>query len=326
MALQSPNRTRSNRRGDRPSSAAAPGRVRRVRRLTRTDKVVLTLMIGVPTLVHLAFVWAPTLASVALSFTEWSGFGGLETIEWRGLQNYEDIATAYPPFWPALLHNACWMAFFFVVPTSLGLLLAYLLDKNLKGTRIYQSAIFLPVVLSMAIVGFIWELVYQQETGLLNNVVRATVDPDFGPNWLADSSINLWAVLVAASWRHVGYVMILFLAGLKSVDPNLKEAAALDGAGEWATFRHVVFPSLAPVNVVVMVITIIESLRAFDLVYVINGGRNGLELLSVLVTDNVIGEASLIGYGSALAVVLLGISLVVIMPYIYRVFRKDLRR
>ena len=283
-------------------------------------------MIGVPTLLHVALVWVPTLSSVALSFTEWSGLGGFGSIQWIGLENYKNILTGYPPFWPALLHNVRWLVFFFLVPTTLGLALAYLLDKGLKGTRIYQSAIFLPVVLSLALVGFIWELVYQQETGLLNNLVRATVDPGFGPNWLADSSINLWAILVAASWRHVGYVMILFLAGLKGVDPGLRESAALDGASEWQAFRHVVFPALAPVNVVVLVITTIESLRAFDIVYVINGGRNGLELLSVLVTDNIIGEASLIGFGSALAVFLLVISLAVIMPYVYHVFRQDLSR
>jgi len=298
----------------------------RLRRLTQTDNVVLALMIGVPAAIHLGLVWLPTLGSVALSFTEWSGLGGLETMEWAGLQNYKDIFTAYPPFWPALSHNVRWLLFFFLVPTTIGLLLAYLLDKNLRGTRVYQSVIFLPVVLSLAIVGFIWELIYEQESGLLNNVVQSTVAPGFAPDWLADPSLNLWAVLVAAGWRHVGYVMILFLAGLKSVDPSLREAAALDGANEWQTFRHVIFPSLAPVNVVVVVITTIESLRAFDIVYVINGGRNGLELLSVLVTDNVIGEASLVGYGSALAVVLLLISLMVIMPYVYRKFREDLNR
>lgn len=311
------------------ADAGRPGRTprgRRLRRLTRRDKVVLAVMIGIPTTIHIGLVWLPTLGSVLLSFTEWSGLGGLETIEWQGLDNYRDIFTAYPPFWPALAHNVRWLLFFFVVPTTLGLLLAYLLDKNLRGTRIYQSVIFLPVVLSLAIVGFIWELIYQQENGLLNNVVRSTVAPGFSPDWLADPSLNLWAVLVAASWRHVGYVMILFLAGLKSVDPNLREAAALDGANEWKTFRHVILPSLAPVNVVVVVITTIESLRAFDIVYVINGGRNGLELLSVLVTDNVIGEASLLGYGSALAVVLLTISLTVILPYIYRRFSEDVRR
>src|SRR5690606_27635173 len=109
--------------------------------------------------------------------------------------------------------------------------------------------------------------------------------------WLGDPSINLWAVLVAASWRHVGYVMIIYLAGLKSVDPSLREAAIIDGASEPQTFFRVIFPALMPVNIVIIVITVIESLRAFDIVWVINRGRNGLELLSVLVTQNVIGQA-----------------------------------
>src|SRR4029450_9743926 len=87
--------------------------------------------------------------------------------------------------------------------------------------------------------------------------------------------------------------------GLKSVDPSLREAAAIDGAGEWYAFRTVVLPALKPINIVVVVVTVIEALRAFDLVYIINNGRNGLELLSVLVFDNIIGEASRIGYGSS---------------------------
>ena len=108
--------------------------------------------------------------------------------------------------------------------------------------------------------------------------------------------------MVAAAWRHVGYVMIIYLAGLKAVDPALKEAAAIDGASETQTFFRVVFPTLRPINVIVLVITVIEALRAFDIVYAINKGRNGLELLSVLVTENIVGEASRIGFGSAIAV------------------------
>jgi multiple sugar transport system permease protein/raffinose/stachyose/melibiose transport system permease protein len=115
--------------------------------------------------------------------------------------------------------------------------------------------------------------------------------------------------------------MVIYLAGLKSLDPSLGEAAAIDGANEWQTFRRVVFPALKPINVVVLVITAIESLRAFDLVYVINKGTNGLELVSVLVTNNIIGEASRIGYGSALAVILLVVSLVFIIPYLVVYFR-----
>ena len=104
--------------------------------------------------------------------------------------------------------------------------------------------------------------------------------------------------------------MVLYLAGLKSVDPTLREAAAIDGANERQTFFRVVFPVMRPINVVILVITVIESLRAFDIVYIINKGKNGLELLSVLITNNIIGEASLVGFGSAIAVVLLVISLV----------------
>ena len=91
-------------------------------------------------------------------------------------------------------------------------------------------------------------------------------------SWLGDKNINLAAVLVAASWRHIGYIMVLYLAGLKSVDPSLREAAAIDGASERQTFFRVVLPVLRPINVVILVITIIESLRAFDIVYVINKG------------------------------------------------------
>ena len=128
-----------------------------------------------------------------------------------------------------------------------------------------------------------------------------------------------------AVWRHAGYVMILYLAGLKAVDPALKEAAVIDGANERQTFFRVVFPTLRPINIIVLVITVIEALRAFDIVYAINRGRNGLELLSVLVTDNIIGEASRIGFGSAIAVILLVISLGFIVTYLVRILREEPR-
>ena len=110
--------------------------------------------------------------------------------------------------------------------------------------------------------------------------------------------------------------MVLYLAGLKSVDPTLREAAAIDGANARQTFFRVVFPVMQPINVVVIVVTVIESLRAFDIVYIINKGKNGLELLSTLITNNTLSEASLVGFGSAIAVVLLVISLVPIVFFL----------
>lgn len=274
-------------------------------------------MAGIPLIIHIGLVWVPSMLSVLLSFTRWNGIGGLGTIKPVGVDNYHQILTIYPPFKPAIEHNLIWLAVFLFLATPMGLLLAILLDKEIRGSRFYQSAIYLPVVLSLALVGFIWQLIYSTDQGLINNLFGSKTD------WFGDPHINLWAVLVAASWRHVGYIMVLYLAGLKGVDPTLREAAAIDGASEVQTFRKVIFPTLRPVNVIVLVVTVIESLRAFDLVYIVNRGSNGLELLSVLVTNNIIGEASRIGFGSALAVILLLISLSFITVYLLQTFKKD---
>jgi multiple sugar transport system permease protein len=290
-----------------------------IRRLSLGDRLTVTLMVGIPLLFVVGLVWLPTFLSGVLSFTSWDGIGGVSQIEWVGTRNYQQIFEIYPPFWPAFRHNLIWLVFLALVPTTFGLLLAYLLDKNIRGTRVYQSVFFLPVVLSLAVVGFIWQLVYAPEQGLINNILGTTEQGNL-IDWLGNPDINLWAVLVAAAWRHAGYIMILYLAGLKSVDPALREAAAIDGASEWHAFRTVVFPAMKPINIVVLVVTVIEALRAFDIVYVINRGRNGLELLSVLVTDNIIGEASRVGYGSALAVILLVIALVPIITFVARTF------
>jgi len=287
--------------------------------LTRRDTITLWVMAGVPTLLVGAFILVPTFSSILLSFTSWNGIGPIKFV---GAQNYVDLLS-YKQFVPALEHNVIWLVFFLLIATPLGMFLAVLLDKNIRGTRIYQSAIYMPVVLSLAVVGFIWQLIYAPEQGLLNNVLGKTAQGD-QISWLGNPSLNLWAVLIAASWRQVGYVMVLYLAGLKGVDPSLREAASIDGANERQTFRHVVFPVMRPINMVILVITVIESLRAFDLAFIVNKGLNGLELLSTLVTNNIIGETSRIGFGSAIAVVLLVVSIGPIIFYLFNSLREEI--
>jgi ABC-type sugar transport system permease subunit len=303
------------------TGAVGARRKARAVRLSTGDRVAVAVMVGVPTLVVGGFIWFPTVASILLSFTNWDGIGGVGTAHWVGTENYRQIATIYPPFWPAVEHNAIWLGFLTFVATPFGLFLAYQLDKEIRGTRLYQSIFFLPVVLSFAIIGFIWQLVYSPTQGLINNLFG---NPSHGHviDWLGNPKLNLWAVLVAVGWRHAGYIMILYLAGLKAIDPSLREAAAIDGAGEWHAFRTVVFPALRPINIVIVVVTVIEALRAFDIVYIINHGTNGLELLSVLVTANIIGEASRIGYGSSIAVVLIAISIIPIVVFVWNSFQE----
>jgi ABC-type sugar transport system permease subunit len=175
------------------------------------------------------------------------------------------------------------------------------------------------------VTGFIWQTIYDPDNGLVNSILGTNKPGSAYIEWLGDSHLNLWAVLVAASWRQAAYIMILYLAGLKGFDPALREAAALDGATEWQTFLRVTFPALRPINIIILVVTIIESLRAFDLVYITGKGNpvHGLELLSVLVTQNIVGETQRIGFGSTLGVVLLVIALVPITIFLFQTFRRE---
>lgn len=300
-------------KGATPAVAKKPVK----RRLAPRDRAVVIAMVGVPTFVVVFLVWVPAILSVVLSFGAWNGIGDVDQIQWIGTKNYSDIVDIYPPFWPAIQHNAIWLVFLFFGPTLLGMLLAVVLDRNMRGSRFYQTAFYMPVVLSLALVGFIWQLFYSRDQGLINQVFNSEVD------WYGDSSVNLWAVLVATAWRHTGYVMLIYLAGLKGVDASLREAAAMDGANERQTFFRVVFPVMRPINMIVLVIVVIESLRAFDLVWVVNRGTNGLELIGALVAQNVVGEASRYGFGSALAVIMMLISTVFITIYLRIVFKEE---
>jgi multiple sugar transport system permease protein len=314
------------------SSAFGRGRRRRFSLLTRTDKLVLALMVGIPLVFDLVFIWGPCIATIGLSFTNWTGIGPLSEQNFVGLQEYQKV-WAYPFFEPALIHNAIWLAWLTLIATPLGILVAVILDGNLRGSRIYQTVFYLPVVLSLAVIGLIWQLLYAPDIG--NGFINSFLDalgklpislplPDLShTDWLGDGNVNLFACLVAASWRHVGYICILYLAGLKSFDPQLREAAAIDGANSRQTFFRVVFPVLRPINVVIVVITAIEALRAFDIVYIVNRGRNGLELLSALITNTALSESNRVGFGSAIAVVLLVISLAPIVTFLVWQTRED---
>ncbi len=163
---------------DLPTVPAAPaeaavkrrglgGRVR----VSGTDRVLLFLMVAIPLAMVVLWVWLPAIGSVVLSFARWTGVGGLDTIEWIGTENYKNVFTNYPPFAPALRHNLIWLVFLFVLPTLFGIFLAVLLDKEIRGSRIYQTALYLPVVLSLALIGFVWQLIYSRDHGLLNAVL-----------------------------------------------------------------------------------------------------------------------------------------------------------
>jgi multiple sugar transport system permease protein len=309
---------------------AAPT-TRRLRQFEGRDRWIVLAMIGIPTILHVALVWIPTVASILLSFTDWNGIR-FSDMNWVGLQNYQQIVTAFRrDFFQALINNSVLLIFLFFGPTALGIFIAYMLDRDIRGTRFFQGIFFTPVVLSLAVVGFMWQsVIYSTENGLATQLIGRGNPVD----WLGNQSFvipiaegfgvsaNFLAILVAIAWRHTGYIMVLYLAGLKSVDTSLREAAMLDGSNEWQVFRHVVFPSLKPINVVVAVITVIEALRAFDIIFVLNVPRK-TEVLSILTTNNLLGEGGgNVGRGSAYATILFVLCFGFVIWYVTNHYRR----
>jgi len=146
-------------REDSPEAGElAPTRRGRYNVLTRYDRRVLMLMVGIPLLLEIIFIWWPTLSSILLSFTNYDGVGEVGPQNFVGLKNYQFLFSGYTLFWPAFFHNVIWLAWLAFIATPIGIFFAVLLDRELKGTAFYQSVFFLPVVLSLVIVGFIWEL------------------------------------------------------------------------------------------------------------------------------------------------------------------------
>jgi ABC-type sugar transport system permease subunit len=314
-----------------PAALRTRPKVRRLRQFDGSDRWVVLAMVGIPTLLHVCLVWIPTIASILLSFTDWKGLR-LDDIKWVGLKNYEQIFTVFQKnFFQALINNTVLLVFLFIGPTALGICLAYLLDRDIRGTRFYQGIFFTPVVLSLAVVGFMWHsVIYATDNGLATQLFGGGHSVD----WIGNQSFvipigddygvsaNFLAILVAIAWRHTGYIMVLYLAGLKSVDSSLREAAMLDGSNEWQTFRHVVFPSLKPINVVIVVITVIEALRAFDIIFVLKIPRK-TEVLSILTTNNLLGEGGgNVGRGSAYATILFILCFGFVVWYVTNHFRK----
>ena len=242
------------------STAVDTKKVHRRRAFSRADRTTLSAFVGVPLFFHLLLVWVPAFLTIVLSFTYWSGIS-ISRIKFAGLANYKNIFFDTPAFWESIQNNIIWLVWFAGIATPLGILLAYQIDRQIRGHKFYETAYYLPVVLSLAVTGIIWNFLLRPD-GFVNGLLGRDIDN--AVSFFGNYDINIYVILTIASWRHIGYIMLLYLAGLKSVDLALREAASLDGATEWQTFKKVVFPSMKPVNIIVIVITIIESLRAFE--------------------------------------------------------------
>jgi len=252
-------------------------------------------------LVYAVFLLFPLLASLGISFTEWDG---TSLPVFSGVSNYLRMFSD-PVFWIALGNNAILMLFYTLLPIGVGLLLcSFLYDKRNNSERsVLRILFFLPYIMPMAVLGVVWRWLYNPAFGPIDQILRAIGLPQLALSWLGDFTWALPAVGLVATWYFFGFCLVLFMAGLQRMDPSLLEAADLDGSSRRQKFMRITLPGLRPELRIALLLTVIASLKAFDLVYVMTQGGPGT---STMVTNIFMYKQGFdlhyFGYASSVAV------------------------
>ncbi|WP_430381422.1 carbohydrate ABC transporter permease [Streptomyces arenae] len=271
----------------------------------RRDSHALFLLPGV--LAFLAVVVVPFLMNTAVGFTDWQGVG---SPHWSGLANYRELLRD-TEFWASFRHSLFMVVAMALLPTVLGLVLAAaLFDYVAKhfGTRIaavLRACFYLPQVLPVAVAGIVWSWILAPDNGSLNALLKAVGLGSWQQDWLGDPDLALYTVMGVLVWVQLGFPLVVFMAGLGRVDPQLYEAAELDGAGWWRRFRHITLPQLRPEVYVVLTWCTIAALKVFGAVYVLTkGGPGGATDVPSYFSFTTFFEKTQVGYGSAISTVL----------------------
>lgn len=242
------------------------------------------------------FTLGPLLASVGISFLEWDLLRPPTLV---GLDNYLGLLSD-PDFQEAIGHTLYFLAGYMPIVLVGGLGLALALHQPLRGSTLFRSAYFLPVVSSWVVVALMWRWLLSPDNGLVNYLLGLVGLA--GPGWWADPSWAMPSVIIATAWKDLGFAMVLFLAGLQAIPTEYYEAAEVDGAGRGARFRHVTIPLLSPTLFFVVVILLINGFQVFDQVWVMTGG--GPAGATSVVVERVVTYAfryGQMGYASAMS-------------------------
>ena len=274
-------------------------------------------LLAVPLLLYTTVVIAPLLSSFYYSLTDWNGFNA--QFNFIGLKNFQKI-TGDPIFANAIKNTGIWMLVAIFVPSGCGLAIALVLHAGMRGANVFKSLFYLPICLSLAVIGQTWIFLYNPDWGLLNQFLRAIGLDSLTRAWLAEPGLALPAVMVPWCWQQIGLAMVIFLAGLTTIPTELTEAASMDGANYWQNLRYVVIPLLSPATVVIIALAIINSLKSFDVVYIMTRGGpfHSSDTLAMMMYNESF-QKYYMGYGSAVSVVLFGMAMIEISFYFRQV-------
>ncbi len=249
----------------------------------------------------LIFIVIPVICSFGLSFTKWDL---LNSIEFIGLNNYIEIFTE-PLFGKILLNTVVFAVSTSIFGVIIPLILAAILNSKIKGAEFYKTAYFLPFITPMIVIGIVWDWIFDPNIGILNHILHVHI------NWLYDTHFALPALIFVSVWKLIGYNMIIFLSSLSGISQSMFEAAKIDGANAFQTFKSVTIPLLSPTIFFVVIITAISSFQVFDLIYLMTQGGplDSTNVLVYAIYKNAF-EYFNVGKASAIAYVLFVIILV----------------
>ena len=222
-------------------------------------------------IVYTAFMLIPLVASLGLSFFEWSGYGAKTYV---GLSNFRRLftdANYSVRFWNALGNNAYFFVITMLIQNVVALALAVLLERGLRGSNVFRAIFFAPSTISVVIVGYLWLLIYNPMWGALNKVLAMVGINMRNFAWLGNEGTALTAVAVANAWQYTGIPMMLFIAGINAIPNEQYEAVAVDGGGEWHKFRYVTLPNLKPILFIVSTMTFVGNFSSFEIIYAMEG-------------------------------------------------------
>jgi ABC-type sugar transport system permease subunit len=283
---------------------------------TRQTLVPFVFLLPALTLVTVFTLW-PFLRSSYLSFTDYKGIG---PATWVGLANYRELFHD-PVLSGAMKNTLYWVIGTLVLPVGLGLLIA-VSSYELKGGAFYRLPFLMPYALSGVAIATVWQFMLSRD-GALNSVLESIGLESLTRSWLLRPPLNTWVMIFASTWQAVGVSVLLFLIGLQVIPKDPIEAARLDGAEGWRLFRDMTFPLLRPMMIVTIGISLVNSLRTFDIIWIMTQGGpyRSSETLAVMMYRQTFVLFQH-GYGAAIAVVLSAIVLLVSLLYLTRTLRK----
>lgn len=285
----------------------------------KTDKAAWLFMLPAA-IIYLSVIVAPVLYSFFISLFKWNGIAEMEFV---GLQNYINLLTDDKTFRTAIVNNLIWIVLTIFITMTVSLPFAVILNKKFRGRTFFRGFFYFPSVIALIATAIIWRWIYNPNIGFINQFFQL-LGIDYSQQWISDPNVSLYAVFAAGLWQGIGQPMILFLAGLQAISPDVLEAATIDGANGIKKFFLITVPLLKDTFVIVIATLIVAAMKVYDIIQGLTGGgpNDATQMLATYMYSQVF-QYNNVGYGTAVACIMVILMMIVIIPYVSFTAKED---